>query len=80
MISPFEAPEQKLQRSEARPKKHCTAIPTVQRCRHGHYLEGHGDVVTRLIMGITGVILWFIGVISILTKSPDPPSKDLEVI
>ena len=34
------------------------------------YLEGHGDLVTGLIMGITGVIIWLMGVISILTKSP----------
>ena len=34
------------------------------------YLEGHGDLVTGLIMGIIGFIIWLIGVISILTKSP----------
>ena len=33
------------------------------------YLEGHGDLVTGLIMGITGVIIWRIGAVSILTKS-----------
>ena len=36
----------------------------------GVYLEGHGDLVSRLIMGITGVIIWLIGVIDLLTKSP----------
>ena len=37
---------------------------------HGLYLEGQGDLVSRLIMGIIGVTIWLIGVISILTKSP----------
>ena len=36
---------------------------------HG-YLEGHGDLVSRLIMRVTGVTIWAIGVISILTKYP----------
>ena len=34
------------------------------------YLEGQGDLVTRLIMGITKVITWVIGVTNLLTKSP----------
>ena len=34
------------------------------------YLEGQGDLVSRLIMGIIGVIIWVIGVIILLTKSP----------
>ena len=34
------------------------------------YLEGQGDVVTRLIMGITGVTVWAMGVMNLLTKSP----------
>ena len=34
------------------------------------YLEGHGDLVSRLIMGIFGVTIWLRGVINILTKSP----------
>ena len=38
-------------------------------------LESQGDLVTRLLMGITRVPIWIIGVISILTKSPDPLSK-----
>ena len=33
------------------------------------YLEGQGDLVSRLRMGIVGVPIWLIGVISILTKS-----------
>ena len=36
----------------------------------GDYLEGQGDLVTRLRMGIIGVIIWVIGVINLLTKSP----------
>ena len=34
------------------------------------YLEGQGDLVSRLIMGIIGVTIWVIGVINLLTKSP----------
>ena len=34
------------------------------------HLEGHGDVVTRLILGIIGVTIWVQGVINLLTKSP----------
>ena len=34
------------------------------------YLEGQGDLVSRLIMGITRVTMWVIGVINLLTKSP----------
>ena len=36
----------------------------------GVYLEGQGDLVSRLIKGIIGVTIWLIGVISIFTKSP----------
>ena len=35
-----------------------------------HYLEGQGDLVSGLIMGIIGVTIWVIGVINLLTKSP----------
>ena len=34
------------------------------------YLGGQGDLVSRLIMGISGVTIWVIGVINLLTKSP----------
>ena len=34
------------------------------------YLEGQGDLVSGLIMGITRVTIWVIGVINLLTKSP----------
>ena len=33
------------------------------------YLEGQGDLVSRLIMGITRVTLWVMGLINLLTKS-----------
>ena len=36
----------------------------------GLYLEGQGDLVTRLIRGRTRVTIWVIGVINLLTKSP----------
>ena len=35
-----------------------------------YYLEGQGDLVSRLIMGITRVTLWVMGLINLLTKSP----------
>ena len=42
---------------------------------------GQGDLVGRLAMGITRDIAWVIGVVSILTESPDPPSiQDLMCI
>ena len=34
------------------------------------YLEGQGDLISRLIMGIIRVTIWVIGVINLLTKSP----------
>ena len=34
------------------------------------YLEGHGDFVSRLITDISGVVIWLMGVINLLTKSP----------
>ena len=39
-------------------------------CRH--YLEGHGDLVSRVVIGVTGVIIWLMGVINLLSKSPCP--------
>ena len=35
-----------------------------------YYLQGQGDVVSRLIKGIFRVTIWVIGVINLLTKSP----------
>ena len=40
-----------------------------QKC-DGHYLEGQGDTVSELIMGITRATIWVIGVITLPTKSP----------
>ena len=34
------------------------------------YLEGQRDLVSGLIMGITIVVIWVIGDINLLTKSP----------
>ena len=39
------------------------------------YLEGHGDFVSKSILGILAVIMRVIGVINLLTKSHDPPSR-----
>ena len=38
--------------------------------KNHRYLGGQGDRVTRLLMGITRVTIWVIGVINLLTKSP----------
>ena len=34
------------------------------------YLEGQEDLVSRLIIGISRVTIWVMGVINLLTKSP----------
>ena len=39
------------------------------------YLEGHGDLVNRLQIRAISVTVWVIGVIDLLTKSSDPPSR-----
>ena len=40
------------------------------------YLEGQGDLVSGLIMGITRVTIWVIGVhLTYLVSPPDPPSR-----
>ena len=36
----------------------------------GPYLEGHGDLVSRVIMGISRVTIWAMGNINLLTKVP----------
>ena len=33
-------------------------------------LGGQGDLVSRLIMGISGLTIWLIGVINLLSRSP----------
>ena len=38
------------------------------------YLKGHGGVVSGLMMGMTGVIVWLIGVTNLLSPH-DPPSR-----
>ena len=48
-----------------------TSLSKTGFCVLFYYLEGHGDLVSRLIMGIIGLMIWLIGVI----LSPhDPPS------
>ena len=37
---------------------------------HKEYLEGHGDLVSRLIMGIIGVTIRVIWIINLFTKPP----------
>ena len=36
----------------------------------GPYLEGQGDLVNGLIIGITLVAMWVMGVINLFSKSP----------
>ena len=38
-------------------------------------LEGQGDLVSRLTMGIIQITIWVRGVINLLTKSPCPSKK-----
>ena len=40
------------------------------KCFGGGYLEGQGDLVSRVITGIIRVTIWVIGLINLLTKSP----------
>ena len=42
----------------------------VSKARFRVYLEGLGDLVTRLLRGISQATIWVIGVINLLTKSP----------
>ena len=40
----------------------------------GAYLEGQGDLVSRVITPITQIVSPIIPIINLVTKSPDPPS------
>ena len=46
------------------------AARTYEGLRVRAYLEGQGDLVSRLIRGITRGIIWVLGVINLPTKSP----------
>ena len=55
--------------------KHRPSMNTMmtQRCftdLEWDYFEGHGDLASRFTIGIFGIIIWLIGVINLLTKSP----------
>ena len=39
------------------------------------YLEGQGDLVSRLLTGISRVTFWVIGIINCLLRLHDPPSR-----
>ena len=39
------------------------------------YLEVAGDLARRLIMGMTRVTIWVLGLLSYLLSPPDPPSR-----
>ena len=43
-------------------------------------MKGGGDLVSKLIMEITRFSIWFIGVRDLVTKSPDPPSRDYGLV
>ena len=63
-----------LQAVVASRKNHITVRPERARLKFktlaGLYLGGHGDLVSRVIIRITRVTIWVIGVINLLTKSP----------
>ena len=46
----------------------CNLCPVV--AAQGSYLEGHGDLVSRLVVGIVRVFTWLIGFTNLFTKSP----------
>ena len=48
-----------------------------KRCFRTCYLEGQGDWAGRLLVGITRITVWVIGVINLPTKFSGPPSKGL---
>ena len=47
-----------------------TDFSSVQASLKGAYLEGHGELVSRLILGITRGTKWVIGVNNLPTTSP----------
>ena len=42
------------------------------------YLKAHGDLASRLVMGIIGVIMWLMGVITYLLGLHNPQSRFFE--
>ena len=55
------------------PKKPCT--PRGSLLSPNSYLEGQGDLVSRFIRELTRVAIWVIGLINLISKSLDAPSK-----
>ena len=55
-----------------------TSLKVWDSTRHKTHLEGQGDLVSRLITPITHIVTLIIPIISLFTKSPDPPSKSLD--
>ena len=53
----------------------CNLCPVV--AAQGSYLEGHGDLVSRLVMGIVRVITWLIGFTNLSPHDPPSRAKDL---
>ena len=45
-------------------------LSTLNQDGFARYLEGYGDLVSRLIVRIARVSIWGLGIISPLTKSP----------
>ena len=58
-----------MDKGNKRPWAHHAEMTVDRSC-----LEGHVDLVSRLIMGRTRVTKWVIGAINLVTTSPDPPS------
>ena len=44
--------------------------PCSSLCANLTHLEGQGDLVSRLVLGIIRVTIWVIKVMNLLTKSP----------
>ena len=47
--------------------------PASNEAKGSDAMEGQRDLVSRRIMGISGVPIWVIGVIAHLLRPPDPP-------
>ena len=48
----------------------CLTVFVQVEMKSSRYPEGQGDLVSRLIRGISRVTIWVFGVISLVTKSP----------
>ena len=68
-------PELKTLKSKSEPRNEPVKAVTLNPCNLEALLEGQGDLVSRLIMLITRVTIWVIGVANLRTKPPCLPSN-----